>query len=756
MFKNIIRRIRQRKQKKHHQESSIPVYRIFFNRTALVLAFFLIALTAILIRTGFVLLGGTHAATVNLTSGNEAEIVLAAPRGDIVAADGTVIATNKESNVLWLVQSNLSIPQLNQVLLDISNLLAEHEIRSESTLDKYFGPTETGPVSEQGDISFVFKQSPEKILRWQQNKDLFNMMLPEKAKTKRDQQRIVIEDPGRFYEWLLYDYFKIEDRESGSSRLFSDQEAYRIMQLRYLILENNWLWSQRKPIRLASNVNEDILRTIEGQNQRYFGVLFTKEWQRVYTPYASVLSHVLGYIGRISESQYDSLRGQGYKASDLIGQAGVEASAERYLKGKDGLQTFNKWSGENGEAYYYPGAYGIEPQSGNKVFLTLQPDLQKVARDALQKNMEDLRNGVLTKDKYAAPSGAVVVFNVKTGAILAMVSLPDYNSDDFIMQSSDAGAAVRVREYLKDNIGKPLLNKAISENYTPGSVFKIVTSIAGLETGTITTASNNFTCQGYEEIAKIWWRCLTRPIYGHGSIPLTEAIKDSCNLYFFKLGIATGIDNISAWAKKLGYGELSGIDLPGEVPGIRPSRELKRLLRSNAGDKQWFPADTAQTAIGQFDHSYTVLQLARGIAGIASGKLMTPHVIGDIVAPDGSLLRAEQINAQELDIDPGNIELITKGMLLVTHNGSGYTHQLFHDFPVNVAAKTGTAEAGERNKNLKINSVFTCFAPAEDPEIAIAHVVRDASYGDLSAEISYRILCEYFGVEPKDIVYNPR
>ncbi|NLB09030.1 MAG: penicillin-binding protein 2, partial [Clostridiales bacterium] len=92
----------------------------------------------------------------------------------------------------------------------------------------------------------------------------------------------------------------------------------------------------------------------------------------------------------------------------------------------------------------------------------------------------------------------------------------------------------------------------------------------------------------------------------------------------------------------------------------------------------------------------------------------------------------------------------------VTHNGSGYTHQLFHDFPVNVAAKTGTAEAGERNKNLKINSVFTCFAPAEDPEIAIAHVVRDASYGDLSAEISYRILCEYFGVEPKDIVYNPR
>ncbi|HHV42789.1 MAG TPA: hypothetical protein GXX72_08135, partial [Clostridiaceae bacterium] len=682
-----------------------PIYKIFYNRSALVLGLIILALTLILIRTSIVLMGGTYTARATLTAGSETQLSLAAPRGDILAADGTVIASNEESTSLWLVQPDLSMAQLNQMLLSISNLLAEYEVPSESKLDKYFGFPETGTDRDQEETSFVFKQSPEKILRWQQNKDLFNMLLPEKAKTGRDRQRIVIEDPNKFFEWLLYDYFQIEDRSAGTSRVFSDQEAYQIMQLRYLILENNWLWSQRVPIRLASNVNEEIIQEIEGQNQRYLGVLTSKEWSRVYTPYASLMPHVLGYVGRISKNQYDALRNQGYKSSDMIGQDGVEASAERYLKGVEGLQTFNKWTGEEGESFYYPGSYGVPPQRGNTVVLTLQPNLQKVARDALQKNMNDFRSGLLSGREYNASHGVVVAFNVKTGAILAMVSLPDYNPADFLMQANDPGSAARVQSYLRDNTGKPLLNRAIAENYAPGSVFKILTSLAALESGAITTDDNNFTCLGHEEIAQLWWRCLTRPYDGHGSIPLVEAIRTSCNLYFFKLGIKTGIDNISFWAKKLGYGEVSRIDLPGEVSGIRPSRELKRLLRTRPGDKLWFPADTAQTSIGQFDNSYTALQLVRGVAGIASGKLMTPHVIGNIIADDGSVLREEQIIAQDLEIDPSHIDLITKGMLKVSQEGTGYTYQLFHDFPVKVAVKTGTAEVGDTNVNLKINSV---------------------------------------------------
>ncbi|HZW98066.1 MAG TPA: penicillin-binding transpeptidase domain-containing protein [Bacillota bacterium] len=742
------------KKAKSKKEKTNPVVKIFYNRTALLLAVIVIFLFAILIRTSILMLGDSHASTVSLTTGNVTEISLAAPRGDIVAADGTLIATSEKSTSLWLVQPDLSTAQLNSQLLDISNLLAKYEISSESSLGKYFGPPETDNSTETEEISFVFKQSADKISIWQQDKDLFNMVLPENAKTKREQSRLVQEDPGEFFTWLLYDYFEIEDRAAGSSRLYSDREAYRIMELRYLILENNWLWTKRTPIRLAKNVNEIIAAEIEGQNQRYLGVLSTAEWNRVYTPYASLMPHVLGYVGRINSNQYDVLASQGYSSSDIIGQTGVESSAERYLRGQDGLQTFDKWTGENGESYYYPGAYSVVPTSGNKTILTIRPDLQQVAQEALQKNIEDLREGVLSGTEYDAPEGAVVVYNVKTGAILAMVSLPDYNPDDFLMQSVDSGAAAKVQSYLQDDEGKPLLNRAISENYAPGSTFKVVTSIAGLETGTITASDNNYTCLGYEEIAQIWWRCFTAPVHGHGSIPLTKAIEESCNLYFFKLGIDTGIDNISAWAKKLGYGEISGIDLPGETSGIRPSRELKRLLRTDPGDKQWFPADTAQTAIGQFDNSYTTLQMVRGLAGIISGTLQTPHVTADIIAEDGSIVREEQIVSEDLGLKQEHINLIRQGMYASTQKSKGYTSQLFRDFPVRVGVKTGTAEEGYRSSGYKINSVFTCFAPLDDPEIAIAHVVRDASYGDLSAEISYRILCEYYGIEPKEIVYD--
>lgn len=744
------------KKSKEKKEKTNPVVKIFYNRTALLLAVILIFLFAILIRTSIIMLGDSHASTVSLTSGNVTEISLAAPRGDIVAADGTLIATSEKSTSLWMVQPDLSTTLLNKQLLNISNLLAQHEISSESSMGRYFGPPETDNNSQTEDVSFVFKQSPDKILSWQQNKDLFNMVLPENARTRREQSRIVQEDPNEFFIWLLYDFFEIEDREAGSSRLYSDREAYQIMELRYLILENNWLWTQRTPVRLARNVNELIVAEIEGQNQSYLGVLTSNEWSRVYSPYASLMPHVLGYVGRINSNQYDMLAAQGYGSSDIIGQTGVESSAERYLRGRDGLQTFDKWTGDNGESYYYPGSYGVMPQSGNKVTLTIRPDLQQVAREALQKNIDDLREGNLAGEKYNAPEGAVVVFNVKTGAILAMDSLPGFDPDDFLMQSVDSGAAARVQGYLQDNEGKPLLNRAIAENYAPGSTFKVVTSIAGLETGTISATDNDYTCAGHEEIAQIWWRCFTAPAQGHGTIPLTEAIEKSCNLYFFKLGIDTGIDNISVWAKKLGYGEISGIDIPGETSGIRASRELKRLLRTEPGDKQWFPADTAQTAIGQFDNSYTALQMVRGLAGIISGTLQTPHVMGDIIAEDGSIVREEQIISEDLGLKPEHIDLIRQGMYDSTQKSSGYTSQLFRDFPVKVGVKTGTAEEGYRSSDYKINSVFTCFAPLDDPEIAIAHVVRDASYGDLSAEISYRILCEYYGIEPKEIVYNSR
>ena len=522
------------------------------------------------------------------------------------------------------------------------------------------------------------------------------------------------------------------------------------MQMRYLILEDNWLFQSGTPITLADDVSQTVIDIVTEQNYRYAGVVIGEQSHRRYTPESLYLSQVIGYIGKIDANEYDELKTFGYDVDDYVGKSGVEMSAERYLKGTDGLKPYAVWDPQGYNTETVGQSSGRDVRPGNTIELTIDLDLQKVGLQALLDTMEYMSSESLNSTPETNPSSAsVVALDVKTGAVRVMANTPGYDIRDFLLQENDPEAAKRVQDYLTDTDRKPMQNRTIMENYAPGSTFKPFSATAALESGAITPNDTVFECHGHETIAEWEWTCLQEPINGHGPLDLVEGLVTSCNIYFYKMGVETGIDEISAWSKKFGLGEYTGIDLPGEVRGVRPSREMKRKMRLKPEDQMWFPADTCQTAIGQFDNSYTILQLARATAALATGCSVRPHVIQSVIAPNGVIVREEQIECVPLGMHDTTIDLIRQGMVRLTRESKGQVGVNFANYPYPVAAKTGTAEVGAEG-NIKTNAVFICYAPADDPEIAIACLVEHGTIGDEASGIAKAILDAYFGLNEPD------
>lgn len=702
-------------------------------------------LLAIMVRTIQLQLSDTSVAGIIETIGNRRQMVVPAARGDIVDINGVPLAFSVQTRALYLAKSDVGSARLNRALFDLSNLLLEDGVVYKGNLSNFFDLSEASKDNELEEASFVFKQDKENILSWQTNSDLFNLVDPEKA-TASQKNRLAKLSPAELFDYLLYDVFAIESREAGGSRRYTDREAYRIMELRYTLLENNWLYSSGTPILLVDDVSDRVEQIINDQSYRYPGVVIENHYSRRYSAYADYASHAIGYIGAISGSEYESLKRFDYGLDTMVGKSGVELSAERYLRGIDGIRPYLMFIDDNTQTSQEGGRL---PQHGAEVRLTLDSQLQQLTVEAMTSLTEELRALPLEK-KVTAQSASWVVMNPQTGGIMAIGSLPDYKVSDFVNQSVDPSAAERVNQYLTDNETKPMLNRAISENYAPASTFKPITSLAALESGSVSRFNTTFECVGTEEIGGWVWRCLQYPQQGHGAIDLIEGLTTSCNMYFYHMGMETGIDNISHYAKELGLGELSGIDLPGEVAGLRPSREMKEMLRTLPEDKTWFQADTCQTSIGQFDNSYTMLQMVRAISGLATNQLVRPHIISEIIDNNGVTLREEQVEIVPLGYDEDNLALIRAGMVNMTRHGTGRANLLFGDFPVDVAAKTGTAQIGYGD-NETVNAVFVAYAPANNPEIALAMMVENATFGEHVSEVAYKVFCEYFEVTPKEI-----
>jgi len=357
-----------------------------------------------------------------------------------------------------------------------------------------------------------------------------------------------------------------------------------------------------------------------------------------------------------------------------------------------------------------------------------------------------------------ADAGAFVVMNVNSGAVLAMGSYPNYDPNDFILSMyGDEQAEEQLQYYLGieeyeqvTSEDMPLWNRAIMSQYAPGSTFKMCTALAGLESGAITPDANWIRCESPIDIGGWGFNCLEFPEGGHGPLNLNSAMATSCNIYFMLLGVETGIDNIDLMGERLGLGEYSGIDLPGEICGVRASRDTKRLLHESEYDRTWFPADTAQSAIGQFDNCFTILQLCRYTAAIATNSLVTPYVIDSVVGSDGAILYQGQTESIPLGIQEENINAVRNAMRCVVTGTSiweGTAQENLASFPIPVCCKTGTAETGYEDIRLEYsNGLFVCYAPADNPEIAIALVVEKGEWGASTVVIAEKILAEYFGV----------
>ena len=696
------------------------------NRFAMLSILFGLCGAMILVTTASLQLTPAAGSQIAGTTGVTRQRTISATRGDIFDRYGTPLAVSKTIRTLSIASAGLDNTTLNAMLLDFARTLEENGETYDDSLSEHFA---VSPLR--------FIGTAEETTAWQSDKALFHLKAaPEKTVVSFYDKSFIKTDPYVFYRYLRETLF-------GIAATYSEPDAFRIMRLRYRIYRDAWAFRQGTPIPVASDVKASTVRYLEEQNYRFQGVLSSTESRRVYLPDAMLASHVIGYVGAISSRQYEELDALGYSPSEVIGQSGVESYAERYLHGQDGVVPYNIWSSLGADGIFFSESSGRAAVAGFDVRLTLDMTLQKVAIESLVRNIEYIKQKQDDKSKNDADSGAVVMMDVHTGEILAMASYPYFDPNDFVLAATDKAASKRVTTYLTDTKDKPMLNRAIMENYAPGSTFKPLTAIASLESGTITPKTVVHD-PGKVDIGGWTFRCLEYPVRGHGDLSLTRGMATSCNIFFQLIGTRTGIDMLDHWGNLFGLGEYSGIDLPGEVRGIRASKDMKKRLRMNPEDQVWFPADTAQTSIGQFDNSFTVLQLCRYTAALANGGyLVTPHVVKDIIRPDGSVVRAESLDTTKIPVQDATLQAVREAMMATVTDPQGTARRAFKDFPISVACKTGTAETGLEDR-ASSNALFICYAPADDPQVAIAQIVEKGVWGSNTAGIARDLLTAYF------------
>ncbi|NLT12272.1 MAG: hypothetical protein GXY06_07675 [Clostridiaceae bacterium] len=709
------------------------------NRYFILAVIFSVFGLAIFFKTSVLQFQGTSYLVTTAEKGVPRQYNVPAPRGNIYDSNGVALASTQEVNTLLIANSGMFEDDFNAMLLELSYLFDEYNVTTISGLDQYYSAE-----------PFEFLKDEDELILWQTGKNLFILKEPAPGIVVTYNDDYVKLDPQVFFLYLR-DLFKIDGA-------YTTDEAYRIIRLRYQIFTDNWGFQNGNPVAIATDVSPALIQILLEQNFKYQGIIASKDYRRIYSPLAKYSSHVVGYLGKISEERLAELKDIGYTPTDLVGQSGIEAQMERYLHGTQGKQPYNIWSSSAESGAFYAEDMGIQPVPGADVYLTIRSDLQQAGLEAMKEYIEEAANSPKKVPGYkTANAGAFVVLDVKTGAILGMGSYPDYDPNDFILaMEGDAQANEQIKYYLGidgyekiTETDKPLFNRAISGLYAPGSTYKMVTALAALKNGVITPSNSWETCDSPSIVGGWKFKCLSRPNGGHGPLRLGDAMATSCNIYFQKIGHDTGINELDAMGKLLGLGELSGVDLPGEMSGIRSNRETKKLLREDEYDRKWMPADTAQSAIGQFDHLYTIIQLARYTAAVATNNLVTPHVISEVVAEDGTILYSGNTDVIPLGINEADLKLVQDGMKQVVDSEQGtiykYVSLRLFSGQIPLAAKTGTAETGwEEIRKEYSNGLFVCYAPADDPQIAIALVVERGEWGSSTAVIAEELLRVYF------------
>ncbi len=497
------------------------------------------------------------------------------------------------------------------------------------------------------------------------------------------------------------------------------------------------------PIR--TRLSDEEVARFAAQRYRFPGVEIRARLFRNY-PYNDLASHVIGYIGRINQSEKEKLEESenagNYRGTDFIGKLGVEQSYERQLHGQTGVHEMETSAG--GRAVRRLRSSPAIP--GNTVVLSIDIKLQK-----------------LVEDLYGNRRGAMVAIDPKTGEILSFVSKPTFDPNQFV-----EGIDADNWRSLNESPDKPLLNRALRGTYPPGSTYKPFMSLAALTTGKRTPTQIIYD-PGFFMFGDHRFRDDKEG--GHGSVDMYKSIVQSCDTYYYMLARDMGVDMIHDQMKELGFGQLTGIDILGEARGILPSTEWKRTSYRRPEQQRWYSGETISLGIGQGYNSFTMLQLAQAVSTLANnGVRAKPHLVREVVDVETKVAQSVTLDAPTaLTFQPDHIDTVKKAMVGV--NIEGTSASSFVGAAYTSAGKTGTAQvftikqnekysASKIDERMRDHALFIAFAPAEDPKVALAMVVENAGFGAQSAApiarrvFDFVLLGQYPAVEDIEAVRN--
>ena len=509
---------------------------------------------------------------------------------------------------------------------------------------------------------------------------------------------------------------------------WTDEDARAVIGLRYELKLRTNITNLSSYV-FMEDVPDDVLNAILELNVPGLDAQATTT-REYYTTYAA---HILGTYAAIDPDQWPEYKEKGYKMDDKIGQTGLEKAFEEYLHGTDGKLAKVVDKDGNIVSQYYV----VEPVAGHNVETSIDLNLQIVAEEAMRDVHQSLRaeNGTDGGGNGADIEGiAVVVMDTRTGEVLACASYPSYDPSTYNKMYN---------ELMADPL-KPTRNRALMEAYPPGSTYKIAMSIAGLETGAITRYSEIRDDGVFTKYPGSSPKCLVYSRTGgtHGNLDVAGALRVSCNYFYYVLGDKMDWDDVDAVTKSLGLGEHTGIEL-GENIGRRANLETKQKLYSGS-DAYWYAMDQVLASIGQSEHRYTPMQLCSYVAAVANkGTRYAATFMKRVVSSDYSTLVEE--NQREVlsvtNMSAETVAAVFDGMHQVTSAPGGSGVSAFRGFEIEVCGKTGTAEHESGGSS---NGAFVCFAPMDDPEIAIAVYGEKAGSGAYMARVARAIMEYYF------------
>lgn len=623
-----------------------------------------------------------------------------AARGEIVDINGNPLAANKtgyavEFSMPYMTNDNKT---RNATIQKLIKLLAKRGEVWEDVL----------PIELAADGSYRFKADSEKEIKTLKSKDFLDV---NSYATAAECMTHLIEK------------YEVEGYSAADTR--------NILSVRYGMSKSGFSVSQ--PYTFAKDVSVETVGIIQENAQLLPGASVKITTMRSY-PDGSMMPHILGTIGSISQEEYDKLKDNGYAFNDRLGKSGIEQAYESDLRGKDGTKVVETTS---------TGALASEtvtqaPVPGKTVFLTLDNRIQKVAQISLANNVKGAQeNGArLTRQRgYGnngedCVAGGVVALRISDFSVLAAATFPTYDMNAYTSDSSYYSSLIQDKN-------RPLVNRAFNGIFTPGSIFKPNIAAAALQEGSITNSTNVYCGHVYQRFADTGFKptCLGY----HGNITLRRAIAESCNIYFFEAGYHLGITNMNLYSKKFGLGVKTGIELSESVGTLAGPEQ------STKTGKTWVGGDTVQAAIGQSDNQFTPVQLATYVATIAKdGERDQTHLVRKVtdyarktVYEQNDPSKANKV--EDVGVSKQNFQYVKDGMRYVITDPKGSAHSQFGNYGIAIAGKTGTAQTPKSD-----NVSFIGYAPYDNPQIALAVVLEHGGSGRFSQQVAKDIFDAYF------------